>query len=397
MHLTDPPGLTGFAAECRIFNFFFLVFWPQKARIWSTGIPNNQCAASSPSAVPEGRKELRDPHSWGVLSFWSVRIWTPNLLWTRHFHLPCGDSSETGEGEGEGRAPAVQQNHSRAHWVPATGNWVFQGIPGDSQSWAEALGFGGISPGVPCWQQGGPFPLAWLSPWKPQSRSPSLPWGGHTPKNPTLEPGLAQSQGKLNHSRLISFFWLVGFGFLGGNSCFPELPPVGRGRLRVLRRLVVVDAPNPWLLCSPFPCLPSSCTWNFTPRWRIFPQNQGQGGCPHHGHGLATAPNPTPRALPAPAEPLSVSPSAPAPCPGSLGWIPWINRDGRACWTSFLVETTQNCAALGLQKQLDGSRASRFHRHRSQGWAGLISATELKKKKKKVNKFNLKLKKKKRP
>lgn len=284
---------------------------------------------------------------------------------------------------GTGRAPAVQQNHSRAHWVPATGNWVFQGIPGDSQSWAEALGFGGISPGVPCWQQGGPFPLAWLSPWKPQSQSPSLPWGGHTPKNPTLEPGLAQSQGKLNHSRLISFFWLVGFGFLGGNSCFPELPPVGRGRLRVLRRLVVVDAPNPWLLCSPFPCLPSSCTWNFTPRWRIFPQNQGQGGVSPPRTGPGHSPKPNPESPPRSCRATLSVPLSSCPLSWLFGMNPVDNRDGRACWTSFLVETTQNCAALGLQKQLDGSRASRFHRHRSQGWAGLISATEFKKKEKK--------------
>lgn len=143
----------------------------------------------------------------------------------------------------------------------------------------------------------------------------------------------------------LEFFWLVcldGFLFICFGCCFwyfgRKFPLSQPGQAQGGEEVVVVDIPNPWLLCSPFPGLPSSCTWNFTPSWRIFPQSQGSVP------SMATAPNsqmpPSCRATPS--VPLS-------PC--HLSWLcgmdPMDNWDGRALDTSFLVETTQNFCCSG--------------------------------------------------
>lgn len=246
----------------------------------------------------------------------------------------------------------------------------------DSSCW------GGISPmGMEFTPLGTEF-TPWGSRGRPHSHRPSLNLDQHN------------QQRKWNHFEsyflflfswgflfvCLEYFWLVcldGFLFICFCCCcflvfWEEISAFPAGQAQGGEEVVVVDIPNPWLLCSPFPGLPSSCTWNFTPSWRIFPQNQGSVP------SMATAPNsqmpPSCRATPS--VPLS-------PC--HLSWLcamdPMDNWDGRALDASFLVETTQNFCCSGAAQAAGWEWREQIPHTGHEGGAGLISATELKRKK----------------
>lgn len=177
---------------------------------------------------------------------------------------------------------------------------------------------------------------------------------------------------------MVGWFWFFGRKFLLSRAASR-----GEGQAQGAEEVGGGGCSQSMTTMQSFSMPPFQLHLEFHPQVKDFPPKSRAGGVSPPRTRPGHSPKPNPESPPRSCRATLSVPLSSCPLSWLFGMNPVDNRDGRACWTSFLVETTQNCAALGLQKQLDGSRASRFHRHRSQGWAGLISATELKKKEKK--------------